>query len=147
MLRVIFAWYCALLLWLSGAQHVASSFHFFGTILDYHLVPEGVAWLVAAAFPWAHLMLAVVLIAPGSKSKTPFVATALLGTIFLCAQLTVCWRGIPVDCGCFGGMAERTVGPTSLCIAGSLVLASCFGAFLANSNSVQDESSLITPPQ
>ena len=78
---------------------------------------------IAAAFPWIHLMLAGMLVAPGLKSRAPFVATALMGTIFLFAQLAALIRGIPVDCGCFGSVVERQVGLVSICLAGSLVLA------------------------
>ncbi|QDU38342.1 Undecaprenyl-phosphate mannosyltransferase [Maioricimonas rarisocia] len=139
MLRLGCAWYCAMLLWMSGTQHVANKYVFFGTILDYQLIPTSLASITAAVLPWLHLMLAAVLIAPGIRSKTPFTAAAMLGAVFLTVQSTVLLRGIPVDCGCFGAMAEQPVGIASLALASSLAGVGVLGAVLTVP-SLQDPS-------
>lgn len=127
-MRTVAAWYCAMLLWISGTQHVSNPFYFFATILDYQLISAGLAAWVSATLPWMHLMLAGVLVAPGMKFRLPFLATAMLGLLFFVAQLTVWIRGIPADCGCFGGAVDRSVGPVSLAIAASLCIAALLGA-------------------
>jgi hypothetical protein len=130
MLRLGCAWYCAILLFLSGTQHAANPYLFFGSILDYQLVPMQMAVLIAAILPWLHLILAALLIAPRMTLRSPFVATAMLGVLFVVVQLTVIVRGIPVDCGCFGAVvSDRQVGVASLCLAGSLTLAALIGAY------------------
>lgn len=136
MLRQICAWYCAVLLWLSGTQHIANKYLFFGTILDYQLVPTQLATITAAVLPWIHLMLAAVLIVPGVRLKSPFAAAAILGLLFVVVQATVLVRGISVDCGCFGAMTERPVGVSSLSVAGSLLLAGLVGSVLTPMSSV-----------
>lgn len=132
MLRLVAAWYCAILLWMSGTQHVANKFVFFATVLDYRLVSTSLASLIAGVLPWLHLMLAAVLIAPGIRSKAPFLAATFLGLAFVAVQSTVLIRGIPVDCGCFGAMVERPVGVASLTLAGSLAVVGLVGGLLTS---------------
>jgi dolichol-phosphate mannosyltransferase len=130
MIRLACAWYCAVVLWISGAQHLANKYYFFGTILDYQLVTPTFAALTASVLPLLHLMLAALLIAPGVRSKTPFLSVALLALVFIAVQATVLVRGISVDCGCFGAMSNRPVGGASLATAASLALAGLAGAGL-----------------
>ena len=130
MLRQGCAWYSAILLWLSGIQHVANKYLFLGTILDYQLVPTQLAVVTAAVLPWLHLMLAAVLIAPNVRFRSPFAATAILGLLFVMVQATVLVRGISVDCSCFGAMTERPVGIASLGVAGSLFATALIGSIL-----------------
>lgn len=147
MLRLVCAWYCALLLGLSGSQHIINPYFFLGKVLDYPGVTVSTAVFVASILPWLHLMLASVLIAPGVHSKTPFFATVGLGLLFLGAQSTVLFHGVSVDCGCFGPWTERPVGLASLGIAGSLVIAGLFGAWSTppTSPSPHEPPSLMTP--
>lgn len=123
-------WYCAILLWLSGIQHSSNGFRFYGTILEYNIVPDFVAVLAAATLPTAHLILAAMLIMPHTQIRAPLLATTILGTVFVIAQTTALMRGVPINCGCFGGLAERNIGIVSLSIAGSLVFISALGALL-----------------
>jgi dolichol-phosphate mannosyltransferase len=138
MFRQACAWYCGVLLWMSGTQHLANKYVIFGTILEYQIVTPSLAVATASVLPWLHLMLAAVLIAPGVRSKTPFITTALLGVVFVVVQSIVLLRGIPVDCGCFGAMVDRPVGVASLGIASSLMLTGFFGAWLTPNTSVRE---------
>ena len=140
MLRAGCVWYCAILLWMSGTQHVANQYVFLGTILDYQLVTPLLAVLVAAVLPWLHLILAAILIAPGVPSRTPLMAAAGLGVFFVIVQITVLMRGLPIDCGCFGGMTERPVGMTSLAIAGSLAIVGLSGTLVTPSRQLEGNS-------
>jgi dolichol-phosphate mannosyltransferase len=136
MLRRGCIWYCAILLWMSGTQHVANKYLFLGTILDYQLVTPSLAVLTAAVLPWLHLTLSATLIAPGVSSRTPLIAATGLGLFFVVVQITVLIRGLPIDCGCFGGMTERPVGMTSIAVAASLALAGLSGTLATPASQV-----------
>lgn len=128
--RFACAWYCAVLLWMSGTQHGANNYLFFGTILDYRIFSPPWTAVIGAILPWLHLLLAAVLVAPACRSKTPFFAVAALAAVFIMAQVTVLFRGIPVDCGCFGALAQRSVGVASMALAASLLGVALLGALL-----------------
>lgn len=129
MLRLGCVWYCAVLLWVSGMGHAANRYFFLGTVLNYQLVPPTIAAMIAVILPWFHLMLCAVLIAPGNRSKTPCLATAMLGLVFVLVQITALVRGLPIDCGCFGVVTERPIGAASLLLAGSLIVAGLSAAW------------------
>ena len=131
MLSYFCRWYCSILLWLSGVQHSSNGYRFYGTVVEYNIVPDFIAVFAAATLPTTHLILAALLILPHNQARIPLLATAALGTIFAMSQVAALMRGIPINCGCFGGMAERQVGLVSLSIAGSLVLISVLGAILS----------------
>lgn len=124
------AWYCAVLLLISGYQHQANQYLFFSTILDYQILSPFWSMALSAALPWLHLFLSAILIAPVSCSRTPFWAVVALATLFILAQVTVMVRGIPVDCGCFGAFAQRPVGMASLALAASLWGVALLGAII-----------------
>lgn len=84
------------------------------SIQSFRLLPDGAVPLVAYYLPWLELTLAVPLLLGLWSRQSAALATALL-TGFTLALASVLWRGLDVDCGCFGGLfGESTVSTLSL---------------------------------
>lgn len=128
-LRLSIAWYVALLLWMSGAQHLANPYYFLGTVLDYNLVSVDVGVTIAALLPWMQLLIAAMVVSLSAQTKLPFAFVFLLGCVFVFAQSSVIFRGMTVDCGCFG-TEGKNVGVVSLLIAGSIIVAGGVGLMI-----------------
>ena len=95
----------ALLLW-SG---VAKALDPQGSILSvnaYDVLPDPAVRAVAALLPWIEITLGVLLIL-GLFMRFAGVATAALALIFIVGMAQAKARGLPIDCGCFGGRWRR----------------------------------------
>jgi uncharacterized membrane protein YphA (DoxX/SURF4 family) len=71
-------------------------------VSGYDVLPLGLVRPVAAALPWVEVLLGAFLLT-GAFVRFAGAATAALILMFI-AGLTQAWiRGLPIDCGCFGG--------------------------------------------
>jgi uncharacterized membrane protein YphA (DoxX/SURF4 family) len=68
----------------------------------YRILPEGAVHPVAYALPYVELALAVLLLAGVATRLVAAVAFVLL-LLFIGAVSSAGFRGLKIDCGCFGG--------------------------------------------
>jgi hypothetical protein len=66
------------------------------------MLPDGVVGPVAAALPWIEIAVGAMLLL-GFMVRGAAVGATLLSAGFLIAMGQAKARGLPIDCGCFGG--------------------------------------------
>lgn len=98
---------------------------FLEAVVEYQLVPFGLALVVASWLPWLELVVALALATRWYRGAA--VVALVMGVMFVLAQSSVLIRGLSVPCGCFGPSDER-VGAFSL--LRSVVFAACAGLSL-----------------
>jgi uncharacterized membrane protein YphA (DoxX/SURF4 family) len=118
----------------------AGSRWFLQQILAYELVKGRVAWLLARGLSWAEVVCGVLLIV---GLLTPLVAVVSFALLwgFTVAVVSTFLRGKPVDCGCFGRVANPqaqkarwTVAYRNLTLMALLIVVYSFAPVLAVDN-------------
>jgi uncharacterized membrane protein YphA (DoxX/SURF4 family) len=90
-----------LLLW-AGLEKVSDRQASILAVDAYDVLPEGVVEPVAILLPWTEVALGLLLLA-GLFTRVSAGATAVLLVAFIAAMGQARARGLPIDCGCFGG--------------------------------------------
>jgi uncharacterized membrane protein YphA (DoxX/SURF4 family) len=93
----------------------------------YDVLPKPGVAVVAAALPWLEIVLGLFLLA-GIATRLAAVASAVLLLVFVAGVTQAWFRGLSIDCGCFGGggavePGQTTYGFELLRDAGFLLLA------------------------
>ncbi len=114
-------------LWASLAKLLAPA-AFFGALLGYQLpLGETTLRLLALTLPWLELLCGAALIGNfWPETVRPVVAALCLGFILALTQALL--RGLPVDCGCFGGAGPVWLAHPAVALGRALLL---FAASLA----------------
>ncbi len=104
----------AAVIWIAaGAAKIPQIQAFQVVVQRYALLPDFLTGPFSYVLPFLEMAIGLYL-AAGLFVR----GTALLGTVlfavFLTAQLSAWIRGISLDCGCFGSIAETTVGPLTM---------------------------------
>lgn len=90
---------------ISGLAKISDPVRFLFTLRDFRLFPGGVESFLAVYIPWLEFILGLALLL-GLLSRTAFLMLAALNFGFIIAIGSVIVRGIEVDCGCFGLLAD-----------------------------------------
>ena len=114
-------WVCAILLWASAVIHTANPLHFYGVVLDYDVLPRGLASMAAAGLPWLQMLIAGLLVFWGGHHEFPALGLIGLGLLFVVVQGIAAFRGLAIDCGCFGD-SQTPIGLRSFLLASVLVI-------------------------
>jgi putative oxidoreductase len=85
----------------SGFQHLANPFAFLRSIDNYRLVDLNLGYYVAAVLPKLQVTLAFMLVLGVFRAGSRMGATGLF-LVYLVAQLSAKFRGLDIECGCFG---------------------------------------------
>jgi uncharacterized membrane protein YphA (DoxX/SURF4 family) len=120
------AWLLAGMFALAGALKLADPAAFAGDIGNYRLVGTRVAAGLALWLPWLELTVAAALLWPRWRREGAVVAAGLL-VVFCAALGSVLWRGIDLECGCFGRENPATPAWALARNAGMLGLAAVAG--------------------
>ena len=100
--------------WLvSGAAKVPDIHGFQVLVQRYAILPPTLAAPFATVLPFLEIGIGLYLLAGLFVRGTALVGTLLVAA-FLAAQITALARGISLDCGCFGRIAETTVSPFTI---------------------------------
>jgi uncharacterized membrane protein YphA (DoxX/SURF4 family) len=78
----------------------------------YRLLPEGLVGPVAFGLPVVEIAVGLALLA-GVFVRTAALATAALLAVYIAAIGSAWARGLPIDCGCFGGGGQVAAGRTA----------------------------------
>ena len=97
----------------SGAAKIPSIQGFAVLVQRYAILPSFLAVPFAYVLPFAEIGIGIYLAAGLFVRGTALVGT-LLFAAFLTAQISAMARGISLDCGCFGAIAQTQVGPLTL---------------------------------
>jgi len=90
---------------ISGLAKISDPVRFILTLREFRLFPEEIVPLTAVWLPWLELLLGLCVLA-GLLHRTAALLLACMNAGFLAAILSVIARGIVVDCGCFGMLAD-----------------------------------------
>ena len=90
---------------ISGLAKISDPGRFILTLREFRLFPEVIVPFTAVWLPWLELLLGLCVLV-GLLHRTSSLMLACLNAGFLAAILSVIIRGIEVDCGCFGMLAD-----------------------------------------
>jgi len=90
---------------IAGLAKIADPIRFFSTLLHFRLFSDAVLPFLAVYLPWLEFLLGLSLLT-GILHRTSALMLTFLNVLFAAAILSVVMRGIEVDCGCFGLLAD-----------------------------------------
>ena len=97
----------------SGTIKVINTSDFSNSIINYRLLPELVINFLAITLPWIELTAGLLLIFGISVKENALIITSLL-VVFIIAIIISLFRGLDIDCGCFGTVSGTKLGLTKL---------------------------------
>jgi len=100
---------------ISAVVHLANPYQFLDIVYSMQLVGRTTGLLVAMVVPALQLVIGACLWC-GIWRRCSLVVACLLFAVFFMVHLFVWIRIGSVDCGCFGGLIESTVGARSLVV-------------------------------
>src|SRR5512134_4061983 len=89
----------------SGLAKISDPGRFILTLREFRLFPEVIVPFIAVWLPWLELLLGLCVLV-GLLHRTSALLLAFMNAGFLAAIISVIVRGIEVDCGCFGMLAD-----------------------------------------
>jgi uncharacterized membrane protein YphA (DoxX/SURF4 family) len=90
---------------ISGLAKISDPVRFLLTLREFRLFPELIVPFLSVYLPWLEFILGLSLVL-GVMHRTGALMIAGLNTLFIVAIGSVVLRGIEVDCGCFGLVAD-----------------------------------------
>lgn len=93
----------------ASIDKITNPAYFAGTIQNYQILPDLFINLVAIILPWLELICGVLLIA-GIWHQSAAVIVSILTLIFILAIVSVIFRGLDIECGCFGTGSSADIG-------------------------------------
>jgi len=89
----------------SGLAKISDPVRLLFTLRDFKLFPEIIVPFTAIYLPWLEFILGLLIIV-GLLYRTSSLMLAFLNFAFMLAILSVIIRGMEIDCGCFGLLAD-----------------------------------------
>lgn len=89
----------------SGLAKISDPVRFMLTLREFRLFPELIVPFTSLYLPWLEFVLGLLVIT-GILHRTASLILACLNFTFMLAILAVIIRGITIDCGCFGLLAD-----------------------------------------
>jgi uncharacterized membrane protein YphA (DoxX/SURF4 family) len=93
----------------ASIDKIASPAYFAGTILSYQILPEIFINLVAIILPWLELISGILLVI-GIWHRSAAWIVSILTIVFIIAIGSVIFRGLDIECGCFGSGSSANWG-------------------------------------
>ena len=93
----------------AGMEKISDPSGFARAINNYKLLPFPLINIAALILPWLEVTAGMLLIFGIKVKENAFIISALLG-IFIIAITISLFRGLNIDCGCFGTMAGTKIG-------------------------------------
>lgn len=100
----------------SGTSHLLNPYQFLENVLSYELLAVGAAKTVAVVLPTTEFATGLLLVCRVGQ-PTAALSSLVLSLTFVVAQVTALFRGLEIDCGCFGSLAAQPIGPRSVMLA------------------------------
>lgn len=136
----------------SGFIHMLNPYLFLRTIYSYGIVGAIPGQFAAIWLPFLQIALGACMLFRVSMPAVSLLSTGLL-SVFVVAQSVAYFGNAAISCGCFG-FSTKAIGPESLTIVSSLLLASIFvfwSSVMSETESITrtaggGQSGLSTPP-
>jgi len=93
----------------AAVTKIADPAGFSQSIYNYKLMPDFIINFLAIAFPWIELVAGILLVFGISVKENSAILSGLL-VIFIFAIAISLFRGLNIDCGCFGTAGGTKVG-------------------------------------
>lgn len=90
---------------IAGMAKISDPARFLLTLREFQLVPGMIERFLAVYLPWLEFILGLFIIL-GILHRTSALFLAFLNGVFTLAILSVIIRGMKIDCGCFGLLAD-----------------------------------------
>ena len=101
-------------IWLAaGVAKVADLAHFHDQVAAYDVLPYALVGPFAYALPFVEVGVGLYLLVGLWIRPVAIVACVLMG-VFIVAQAQAWYRGLVLDCGCFGTISQQKVGLTTI---------------------------------
>lgn len=97
----------------AGMEKIADPDGFSRSINNYKLLPFSTINIAALILPWLEVIAGILLIFGVAVKENSFIISSLLG-IFIIAIAISLFRGLNIDCGCFGTAGGAKVGAQKL---------------------------------
>jgi len=104
-------------LW-AGILKIIDPLDFIQSIENYHVFPRSLTFFIGLTLPWLEVFCGGLLIAGIWKRESSLILSGLLFSFIVLTFLTI-FRGINIDCGCFGSF-DRKVDLTLILVDGFL---------------------------
>jgi uncharacterized membrane protein YphA (DoxX/SURF4 family) len=104
-LAVLFRFVVGGIFLISGLAKIADPVRFLLTLREFQLLPGALESFLAVCLPWLEFLLGMCMVL-GILHRTASLMIAGLNGFFIIAIGSVMARGIVVDCGCFGLLAD-----------------------------------------
>lgn len=98
---------------LAGATKIADPQSFANSIENFKIFPDFLINITAIVVPWIELISGVLVFLGIAVKETSFIIINLLG-IFIVIIIISLFRGLNVDCGCFGTSSGNSIGLVKL---------------------------------
>jgi uncharacterized membrane protein YphA (DoxX/SURF4 family) len=112
----------------SSVAHLNNPFAFLNSVLNYQIVSGWPANVIAISLPALEFVIGVCLVS-GSLRFGALGTAALMLAGFTLAQLSALFRGLAIDCGCFGS-ASQMVSIQSVAFVSVLLVTATFLFFM-----------------
>jgi uncharacterized membrane protein YphA (DoxX/SURF4 family) len=90
---------------ISGLAKISDPIRFMLTLREFRLIPEIIVLSTAIYLPWLEFILGLFILVGIMHRTASLILSCLIGS-FTLAIASVILRGIEVDCGCFGLLAD-----------------------------------------
>ena len=90
---------------IAGLSKIADPIGFYSTLIGFRILPDFLLNFMAVYLPWLELLLGLAVLL-GLLYRTASLMLAVINTVFAIAIISVIVRGIDIDCGCFGLLAD-----------------------------------------
>ena len=97
----------------SGLQKIARPHDFLADVYAYELVGPAMGMMVAIVLPWFELLSGLGIVT-GWLRRASLLAATLMGILFVGVQTSAVWRGLSINCGCFGTDTTHMIGKLTL---------------------------------
>lgn len=105
MISLLFRIFIGSIFILAGLAKIADPISFYSTLMGFRILPDFLLSFMAVYLPWLELVLGLSVLL-GVLYTTAALMLAVFNAIFALAIISVIVRGIDIDCGCFGLLAD-----------------------------------------
>jgi len=90
----------------AGLLKILDPLKFSQNIANYHVFSRDLSFLIALVLPWLEVLCGILVILGIFRPASSLLLSGLLGVFLILITVTI-FRGLDVDCGCFGSMGRH----------------------------------------
>jgi putative oxidoreductase len=90
----------------AGLLKILGPLEFAQNIANYRVFSRDLSFLIALVLPWVEVLCGILVILGVFRSGSSLLLSGLLGVFLVLITVTI-FRGLDVDCGCFGSIGRH----------------------------------------